>query len=571
MNTPLPELAVDLNDWSQLKPAFDELTAAPLSVATCEAWLADWTRVAYLVYEAFARANVATTINTEDADAKKRLFHFLENILPPVQAADQALKEKLLASGLEPDGFDVPLRNLRAEAEIFRLENLPLITEEGKLGNQFDEIKGAQTVAWDGVDLPLPQLNPHLQNADRATRERAWRLVQARHLKDRGALNGLWTQFLALRVQMARNAGFSDYRAYRWKLLKRFDYTPSDSQAFQNAIEQVVVPAVTRLNTRHKALLGLDTLRPWDANQHLFIDSKGRPPITPYSNVAELESRAATVFAKVDPDLGAHFETMRREGLLDLPSRKGKAPGGYCTAFPIVKRPFIFMNAVGLHGDVDTLLHEGGHAFHVFEAAELASHHLQDVPMEFAEVASMAMELLASPYLAQDQGGFYSPADAARARFEHLDGMLRFWPYMAVVDAFQHWVYTHAEEAADPAACDAMWSELYRRFHPDVDVNGIEPEIANGWQQKLHIFQAPFYYIEYGLAQLGAAQIWRNAKQDQTGAVAAYRRALSLGGSAPLPALFAAAGAKFAFDANTLGDLVGLMETEMNTLRAAGG
>jgi len=571
MNTLLPEHAVDLNDWSQLKPAFDELTAAPLSVATCEAWLADWTRVAYLVYEAFARANVATTINTEDADAKKRLFHFLENILPPVQAADQALKEKLLASGLEPDGFDVPLRNLRAEAEIFRLENLPLITEEGKLGNQFDEIKGAQTVAWDGVDLPLPQLNPHLQNADRATRERAWRLVQARHLKDRGALNGLWTQFLALRVQMARNAGFSDYRAYRWKLLKRFDYTPSDSQAFQNAIEQVVVPAVTRLNTRHKALLGLDTLRPWDANQHLFIDSKGRPNITPYSNVAELESRAATVFAKVDPDLGAHFETMRREGLLDLPSRKGKAPGGYCTAFPIVKRPFIFMNAVGLHGDVDTLLHEGGHAFHVFEAAELASHHLQDVPMEFAEVASMAMELLASPYLAQDQGGFYSPADAARARFEHLDGMLRFWPYMAVVDAFQHWVYTHAEEAADPAACDAMWSELYRRFHPDVDVNGIEPEIANGWQQKLHIFQAPFYYIEYGLAQLGAAQIWRNAKQDQTGAVAAYRRALSLGGSAPLPALFAAAGAKFAFDANTLGDLVGLMETEMNTLRAAGG
>jgi oligoendopeptidase F len=328
---------------------------------------------------------------------------------------------------------------------------------------------------------------------------------------------------------------------------------------------------VTRLNTRHKALLGLDTLRPWDANQHLFIDSKGRPNITPYSNVAELESRAATVFAKVDPDLGAHFETMRREGLLDLPSRKGKAPGGYCTAFPIVKRPFIFMNAVGLHGDVDTLLHEGGHAFHVFEAAELASHHLQDVPMEFAEVASMAMELLASPYLAQDQGGFYSPADAARARFEHLDGMLRFWPYMAVVDAFQHWVYTHAEEAADPAACDAMWSELYRRFHPDVDVNGIEPEIANGWQQKLHIFQAPFYYIEYGLAQLGAAQIWRNAKQDQTGAVAAYRRALALGGSAPLPALFAAAGAKFAFDANTLGDLVGLMETEMNTLRAAGG
>ena len=183
----------------------------------------------------------------------------------------------------------------------------------------------------------------------------------------------------------------------------------------------------------------------------------------------------------------------------------------------------------------------------------------------------MGMELLSSPYLSRDKGGFYSEADAARARFEHLDGMLRFWPYMAVVDAFQHWVYTHADAAADPAACDAMWSGLYRRFHPDVDVSGIETEIANGWQQKLHIFQAPFYYVEYGLAQLGAAQIWRNAKQDQTGAVSAYRSALALGGSAPLPELFAAAGAKFAFDPATLGELVGLMEREMDELRAAGG
>lgn len=571
MNTPLPAHPVELNDWTQLKPAFDELAAAPLTAATCEAWLADWTRIAYLVYEAFARINVATTINTEDADAKKRLFHFLEHIIPPVQAADQVLKAKLLATGLEPAGFEVPLRNLRAEVEVFRTENLPLMTEEGKLANQFDEIKGAQTVVWEGLEIPLPQLNPHLQSPDRATRERAWRLGQTRNLKDRDALNELWKQFLSLRVRMAQNAGFADYRAYRWKLLKRFDYSPADSEAFQNAIEQVVVPAVSRLNTQHMADLAIASLRPWDANQHFFIDSRARPPLKPYADISDLDARAASIFTSVDPALGAHYNTMRREGLLDLPSRKGKAPGGYCTAFPVAQRPFIFMNAVGLHGDVDTLLHEGGHAFHVFESAGLKSHLLQDVPMEFAEVASMGMELLSSPYLSRDKGGFYSEADAARARFEHLDGMLRFWPYMAVVDAFQHWVYTHADAAADPAACDAMWSGLYRRFHPDVDVSGIETEIANGWQQKLHIFQAPFYYIEYGLAQLGAAQIWRNAKQDQAGAVAAYRRALALGGSAPLPALFAAAGAKFAFDTATLGELVGLMAREMDDLRAAGG
>ncbi len=333
MNTPLPEHAVDLNDWTQLKPAFDELAAAPLSAATCEAWLADWTRVAYLVYEAFARINVATTINTEDAAAKKRLFHFLEHIIPSVQAADQILKSKLLATGLDPAGFEVPLRNLRAEVEIFRTENLPLMTEEGKLGNQYDEIKGAQTVVWDGHEIPLPQLSPYLQSPDRATRERAWRLGQTRNLKDRDALNGLWKGFLSLRVQMARNAGFADYRAYRWKLLKRFDYSPADSEAFQLAIERVVVPAVSRLNKRHMAELGIASLRPWDAIGQLFIDSRARPPLKPFADVSELDARAASIFTSVDPALGAHYTTMRREGLLDLPAARVRRRAGIAPNF----------------------------------------------------------------------------------------------------------------------------------------------------------------------------------------------------------------------------------------------
>lgn len=570
MTITLPKTPADFTAWSQVQPFFDALTAQPLTAATCDAWLADWTRVANLIIEGFTRANIATSVNTEDEGARKRLFFFLEEVLPAAQAADQKLKEKLLASGLEPKGYDVPLRNLRAEAKLFRAANLPLQTEEGKLGNQYDEIKGRQTVNWEGRDLPLAQLNPMLQSADRAVRERAWRAVMARHLQDRDAFNALWGRFLDLRVTMAQNAGFARYTDYRFEQLKRFDYTPQDCATFWHAIETEVVPAVTRLNAEKRRLFGVDRLKPWDGNQHTHVDAQGRPPLTPFKDAAELEAGAGRIFNAVDPVLGGYYKIMRDENLLDLASRKAKAPGGYCATLPIAQRPFIFMNAAGVQDDVDTLLHEGGHAFHAFEAARLPSHHFQDYPMEFAEVASMAMELLASPYLARDKGGFLSQAEAARARGQHIEGMLRFWPYMAVVDAFQHWVYDNPVAAHDPAACDAAWLKLYRRFHPDVDIHGVESETANGWQQKLHIFQAPFYYVEYGLAQMGAVQVWRNAQRDQAGAVRAYRRALALGGSATLPTLFETAGGRFGFDAALMRELVAAMEQAMHDLRAAG-
>jgi oligoendopeptidase F len=256
---------------------------------------------------------------------------------------------------------------------------------------------------------------------------------------------------------------------------------------------------------------------------------------------------------------------MRGEKLLDLDNRKGKAPGGYCTAYEAAGVPFIFMNAVGLHDDVQTLLHEGGHAFHVFECIDLA-HQQVEVPLEFAEVASMGMELLAAPYLTADKGGFYTPQEAARARIETLQSDLRFWPYMAVVDAFQQWVYDNPSQASDPAHCDAKWAEQWDRFMVGVDWSGLEDEKVTGWQRKLHIHTVPMYYIEYGLAQLGAVQVWRNALHDQARAVAAYRRALSLGGTATLPQMFAAAGAKFAFDEEILGQAVDLIVKTISEL-----
>jgi oligoendopeptidase F len=267
--------------------------------------------------------------------------------------------------------------------------------------------------------------------------------------------------------------------------------------------------------------------------------------------------------------LGDYFRIMMQEGLLDLDARANKGPGGYCTYFAVAKRPFIFMRAVGLHDDVQTMLHEGGHAFHAFEISNLPYGMQREVGAEFSEVASMGMELLASPYLAAERGGFYSAADAARARREHLEGIILFWPYMAVVDAFQHWVYEHPAEAAHPARCDAHWGEIWARFMPGVDWQGLEQERVTGWHRKLHIHTYPFYYVEYGLAQLGAVQVWANARRDQAAAVAAYRKALALGNTVPFPQLFAAAGARFAFDAGTLQYAVQVVQETIASLEDA--
>lgn len=555
----LPQSAEKFTSWAQAEPFIQELLARTLTPATLDAWLADWTRLARLVDETYRRLYVATTVDTEDQISERRYYAFLEEIYPAAQAAEQQLKQQLLASGLEPDNFAVPLEHMRAQSRLFRDANLPLLSDEQKLSNADDKIRGAQTVEWEGRELTLDQLQPLFQDADRAVRERAWRLAQSRQLADRGALDDLWGRMLDLRRRIAANADCADYREYRWRQLVRFDYTPADCEAFHAAIEQVVVPAVERIYERRRRRLGVDVLRPWD----LDVDAQGCAPLRPFGDVAELEATCAAMLARVNPELGAQFAIMQRENLLDLGNRKGKAQGGYCISFPMAERPYIFMNAVGVQEDVNTLLHEAGHAFHAFHTFDgdgLPYHQQWDVGMEFAEVASMSMELLAAPYLPASAGGFYTDPDAARARVEHLEGILRFWPYMAVVDAFQHWAYTHPDAATEPAKCDASWSALWRRFMPGVDWSELEDAMADGWRQKIHIFQAPFYYVEYGLAQLGAVQVWRNSLSDQAGALARYRYALSLGCTANLPGLYAAAGARFAFDVATLREAAELIE-----------
>lgn len=557
-----PQTLLQAN-WAVFEPYYNDLQNRTLDASSMQQWLNDWSELTDAIEELYARLSVDVSVNTADTAAEQRYFAFFEAIYPKAKEAEQGLKQKLLDSALQPEGYEIPLRNMRAEADLFRAENLPLIAEETKLTTEYDKIAGAQTVMWEGEERTVDQMQTINQDPDRARRESAWRLVADRQLADREAINEVWHKLYGLRCQMAENAGRPDYRAFRWQELLRFDYNPEDAYRFQEAIETVVVPAAQRSYERRRQRLGVDTLRPWD----LEVDPLGLPPLRPFQTMEELTGGVSTIFHKVDSVLGGHFDTMIREELLDLENRKNKAPGGYCTGFPVMQRPFIFMNAVGTHDNVQTLLHEGGHAFHVFASAHL-SNFQRVVPTEFAEVASMGMELLAAPYLTKDKGGFYTPAEAARARIEHLDGSLRFWPYMAVVDAFQHWAYENPGQAVDEAQCDAAWAGLWQRFMKGVDWSGFEDVMATGWHRKVHIFSYPFYYIEYGLAQLGASQVWANALQDQAGAVAKYREALALGGTVTLPDLFRAAGARFAFDADALRQAVTLIENKIEELES---
>ena len=547
--------------WKELEPRYRLLVKREVTAANVDAWLANWSKLSEVVYEQNNRLSVATTVNTADKEAESRLQENTDNIFNPSRTYEQKLREKLLASGLVPKGMEIPLRNMRADSELFREANLPLLAEEQKLSGDYDEIIGAQTVQWNGEERTYTEMQKILvEENDRNIREQAWRLMRERMLTDQPAIHELWRKLFPLRQQIAANAGLADYREYAWKQKQRFDYTPKDCKVFQTSIEKVVVPAATRVHERRKKKMGLDKVRPWDE----YVDPLGRPALSPFRNVTQLTSGAAKMFARVDPVLGEYFALMNNEKLLDLKSRKNKTDGAYCTIFEWSHKPFILMNAVGLNYDVFTLLHEAGHAFHGFEAGHLPYVMQRNAPMEFNEIASQALELLAASHLTES--GLYSPAEAARARIENLEDILLFWAYIALVDSFQHWIYENPERGTDPKKCDAKWKKLFGRFIPGVDYEGIEKYLPTHWHHQSHILQSPFYYIEYGLAQLGAVQIWANSLKDPSAATQAYRNALALGATASLPDLFAAAGTKLSFDRKTLQSAVTLIESQIAEL-----
>jgi oligoendopeptidase F len=556
---------LEIQRWETYEPFYNDLLNRDLSDDHLQGWIDDWSKLSALVGEAGAAIYIKKSLDTTDKAAEQDFLDFVNDVQPQASVADQNLKKRFLSTEPDPQdypGLELTIRSMQNQADLFRDENVPLQTELAKLGNEYDKITGAMTAVWEGEEKNLSQLEVLLKDPDRDVRERAWRQIMDLWDKDREKLDRLYVEMLGLRRQLAENADLPDYRAYVFREYDRFDYTPEDCFTFHDAIEEVVVPLAGKIYQKRRQRLGLESLRPWDVE----VDSSGLPSLKPYSGQDELVQHSLNIFQQVDPALAHHFGTMADADLLDLDTRSGKALGGYCSSLPLRRRPFIFMNGAGTHDDVQTMLHEAGHAFHVFEADQLPYVWQLEPPMEFAEVASMSMELLASPYLSADYGGFYTDSEAARARIEHLESIILFLPYMAVVDAFQQWVYTHPDLAANPANCDAAWGELWERFIPQIDYSDLEDERVSGWHRKLHIFQAPLYYIEYGMAQVGALQVWQRSLSNHKSAVNSYRNALSHGGTQHLPELFEMAGAEFRFDTAMLRDLMALLETTIEEL-----
>ena len=548
--------------WDDVAPYFDELAARPLDQSAMPAWLRTWSTLEELVSEAAARAMIAYTIDTGDAEKEADHLRFSTEVLPRMEERSVELARRLLETGYTAPDLETTLARFRTQIEIFRDENVPIFAEVEEHSARYQRITGGIMVEWDGVERPLPQLQPFLKSADRAVRERAFRASTQPYIDRRGELSSLFDQMYELRQRAARNAGFANFRDYIFPAKFRFDYTPADCERFHEAVERTVAPAVERILESRRQRLGLDRLRPWD----LTVDPYRPRALRPFASAVELVSTARRVFDGVDPVLGGEFQIMIDEGLLDLESRKGKAPGGYCETLHFNGRPFIFMNAVGLVDDVNTLLHEAGHAFHAFAAHEQPLIWQRHPGSEAAELASMSMELLAAPHLTHPVG-YFTPDDARSARLEHLEDVLLSLVHIASVDAFQTWIYTSGA-GGDADMRDAEWLRLRTRFERGADWSGLERERVARWYRQLHVFLYPFYYIEYGIAQIGALQVWRNSLDNPGAAVARYRQALALGAVHGLPEIYRTAGAKLTFDPAAIGELVQLVEHEIGKIRS---
>ena len=547
--------------WEDILPYYERLATVPLEPARMPAWLANWSHLEELVGEAAELASIAFTSDTTDPAKEAAHLRFSTEIMPRLHEQSVRLAKRLLDTGYSRPDLETIIEEFRTDAAIFRQENVPLFSELEELGASYEKITGGMTVEWEGERKTLPQLQPFMKLPDRGVRERAWRLSFEPYIEHHADMADIFDRMLDRRQAVARNAGFSTFEEYAYKSKHRFDYTPADVARFHRSVEAAVVPAVERLHAYRRERLGVPTLRPWD----LSVDLHRTGPLKAFDDVDTFVRQAGRVFGRVDDELGAQFSLMASEGLLDLASREGKAPGGYCTTLHSRGRPFIFMNAVGVPDDVNTLVHEAGHCFHAFAARDLPFIWQRGTGMEAAELASMSMELLASPFLARPEG-YYATADVRHAWIEHLEDILISLPHIASVDAFQSWLYTN-DAARDRDARDRAWLDIRARFERGVDWSGLERQRVARWYRQLHIFLSPFYYIEYGLAQLGALQVWRNAMRDPRDAVARYKRALSLGGTRRLPEIYAAAGASLVFDAEPMAELVEIVEARLNQLR----
>jgi len=552
-----------LSDWETLEPYFENLLSRPIdSLEQLENFLLDQSELEAVVSEDACWRQIRMTCDTQNKALEEAFQHFCLNIQPKIQPYADQLNKKLLSCSLidqlDNKQYGVYFRNIRKRVELFRESNIPLQAEMAVLQQQYGQISGAMTVELEGKTFTLQQAAKFLESPDRNMRESVYHLIQQRRGQDREKLDQLFDQLLTIRNQEARNADMPSYTAYRFQELGRFDYTEAECIQFQEAVKLQVVPLVREIHERKRKALGLDQLRPWD----LEAEPLGQKPLHPFKTGEDLLEKTIQCFHELNPFFADCLVKMREMGHLDLESRMGKAPGGYNCPLAESGAPFIFMNAAGQMHDVTTMVHEGGHAVHSFLAHALPLAGFKEYPMEIAEVASMSMELFTMDYW---KPFFPSEEDWKRARIHQMERVITLFPWIAIIDKFQHWIYANPGHSVQ-ARTEAWMNILDEYADGVVDFSGLESYRAYGWQRQLHLYEVPFYYIEYGIAQLGAIGMWMQFRENKEQAIENYCKALSLGGTVTLPELYQAAGLTFDFSSETIEKLMLFVKQELDAL-----
>lgn len=555
----LPENLI-VTDWSSIEPFFKELLERGIdSKVEMEKWLLDMSEVEAMLNEDFCWRQIKMTCDTNNKQLEESFNYFCMEIQPKIQPYAFALNKKLVASPfineLDHEKYFTYLRSIRKSIELFREENISIKSELAIAQQQFGIITGAMSVEVNGKEYTLQQASKFLESHDRDLRESVYRKVNERRLQDKNALDELFSTLVKKRDLEAKNAGFENYRDYKFKELGRFDYTKEDCFNFHESVKEHVVPLVNKIYKNKRDKLQLDKLRPWDTE----AEPEGTKPLVPFENGADLLNKTIECFTRLRPFFGDCLRQMNTMKHLDLESRSGKAPGGYNMPLAESGAPFIFMNAAGQMHDVTTMVHEGGHAIQSFLTHGLELSSFKDYPMEIAEVASMAMELFSMDHW---DVFFDNKEDLQRAKEHQLERVITIFPWIAVIDKFQHWIYENAHHTSEERT--AAWMRIFNEFSIDVlDFSGLEKYIENGWQKQLHLFEVPFYYIEYGIAQLGAIGLWMQYKKNPEQALDNYMKALSLGATKTLPELYKAAGLNFDFSPENIKTLMEFVSGEM--------
>jgi oligoendopeptidase F len=559
---PRQYLPVDfqVSDWASLEPYFQELEQREIrDVQGLEQWLLDLSEVEAVVSEEACWRQVRMTCDTENKALEEAFNYFYLEIQPKLQPYADRLNRKLVecphTGTLDQRKYFTYLRTVQKNIDLFRTENIPLQAELSVLQQHYGTIAGKMTVEVDGKEYTLQQASKFLEHPERSIRETVYRKINERRLQDKDALHDLFGQLVVKRDQVARNAGFANYRDYKFVEMGRFDYTPADCYGFHEAVETHVLPLVNDIYTHHAGKLGVDILRPWDTE----AEPAGVAPLRPFRDGSDLLDKTIACFRKMDPFFADCLVRMREMKHLDLDSRKGKAPGGYNMPLAESGAPFIFMNAAGQMSDVTTMIHEGGHAVHSFLAHPLELSAFKEYPTEMAEVASMAMELFSMDHW---EVFFDSEEELKRAKRHQLERVITIFPWISTIDSFQHWVYEHPNHSAEERT--AAWKGLLGRFSSNaIDYSGLDAYRDISWQRQLHLFEVPFYYIEYGIAQLGAIGMWKQYKENPRSAIENYITALSKGGTLTLPELYRTAGLPFDFSPARMKELMDLVRQEL--------